>query len=76
MALGKVVERECQQEAAKASMWEQLMAPGTSLAHLATMGAMDVQPFALRSGDLQHEVRNFGRNLGKFGGSFPIFWHI
>ena len=23
-----------------------------------------------------HEVRNFGGNLGKFDGSFPIFWHI
>ena len=22
------------------------------------------------------EVRNLGRNLGKFGGSFPIFWHL
>ena len=67
--MGKVVERECQQEAAKASMWEQLMAPGTSLAHLATMGAMDVQPFALRSGELQHEKKK-----GKWQSVFAILW--
>ena len=24
----------------------------------------------------RRQVRNLGRNLGKFDGSFPIFWHI
>jgi len=28
------------------------------------------------TGAIEIEARNFGRNLEKFGGSFPIFWHI
>ena len=49
-------------------MWSQLM-EGTSLEHLATMGVMDIEQFAMRYGSLQYEAKK-----GKWMQVYCILW--